>query len=110
MTGAETDPAGRLRNGWYDGGRKAAETCRILFLRAFRTIEFALAERPGSGEKEVPRMAQGSVKWFNDQKGFGFISQEDGPDVFVHYSAITSDGFKTLKEGQAIGTGLLQRH
>ncbi len=53
------------------------------------------------GRKEL-RMAKGTVKWFNDQKGFGFIKPEDGNDVFVHYSAITGDGFKTLKEGQAV--------
>ena len=44
----------------------------------------------------------GTVKWFNDQKGFGFIEQEDGPDVFVHFSAIQGDGFKTLAEGQKV--------
>jgi CspA family cold shock protein len=45
---------------------------------------------------------QGKVKWFNDSKGFGFIEQENGQDVFVHYSAITQDGFKTLTEGQKV--------
>ena len=47
-------------------------------------------------------MATGHVKWFNDKKGFGFISQENGEDVFVHFSAIKSDGFKSLAEGQQV--------
>lgn len=47
-------------------------------------------------------MARGTVKWFNDTKGFGFIQQETGEDVFVHYTAITGEGFKTLKEGQEV--------
>ncbi|MFM2480008.1 cold-shock protein [Celerinatantimonas sp. YJH-8] len=44
----------------------------------------------------------GTVKFFNETKGFGFIAQENGPDVFVHFSAIQSDGFKTLKDGQQV--------
>ena len=44
----------------------------------------------------------GTVKWFNEAKGFGFIEQEGGPDVFAHFSAITGDGFKTLAEGQKV--------
>ena len=47
-------------------------------------------------------MARGRVKWFNEAKGFGFIEQEDGQDVFVHYSAVTMDGFKTLHENQEV--------
>ena len=47
-------------------------------------------------------LAQGHVKWFNDAKGYGFIAREDGPDVFVHYSAIAGDGFRSLAEGQAV--------
>lgn len=47
-------------------------------------------------------MARGKVKWFNDAKGYGFIEQEGGEDVFVHFSAIEMDGFKTLVEGQVV--------
>jgi len=47
-------------------------------------------------------MATGIVKWFNDQKGYGFIEQEDGPDVFVHHSAINATGFRSLNEGDRV--------
>ena len=48
-------------------------------------------------------MAQGTVKWFNESKGYGFITADEGKDVFVHYSAIQGEGFKTLNEGQKVG-------
>ncbi len=47
-------------------------------------------------------MTEGTVKWFNDSKGFGFLSHEGGPDVFVHHSEIQGDGFKTLSEGDKV--------
>jgi cold shock protein len=52
-------------------------------------------------------MPQGKVKWFDTKKGFGFIQQDNGPDVFVHYSSIGGDGFKNLEEGQAVEFELL---
>ena len=53
-------------------------------------------------------MTEGTVKWFNESKGFGFITQESGPDVFVHYSAIQGDGFKTLSEGDNVRFDVVQ--
>jgi CspA family cold shock protein len=64
--------------------------------------------------KKVPdrdhgeKMAEGTVKWFNDAKGFGFIEQDNGPDVFVHFSAIQGDGFKSLAEGDRVSFEVTQ--
>jgi CspA family cold shock protein len=52
--------------------------------------------------REGYRLSEGQVKWFNEKKGYGFIQQENGQDLFVHYTAIQSDGFKTLTEGQRV--------
>jgi CspA family cold shock protein len=51
---------------------------------------------------------RGTVKWFNNSKGYGFIGREDGPDVFVHYSAIVGDGYRTLQEGDAVEFEIVQ--
>ncbi len=53
-------------------------------------------------------MAQGTVKWFNDSKGFGFIEQDNGADVFVHFSAIQADGFKSLAEGDRVSFDVVE--
>jgi CspA family cold shock protein len=72
-------------------------------IKGFPTKQYRLF--PQGGEQI---MARGTVKWFNEKKGFGFIQQAGGPDVFVHFSAITGDGFKTLAEGQAVEFEIIQ--
>jgi len=61
-----------------------------------------------SAEEEQVSRIKGKIKWFNNAKGFGFIGREDGPDVFVHYSAITSEGYKSLQEGDDVEFDIVQ--
>jgi len=63
-------------------------------------IKWFLAGNPA--HKEWYKMSEGTVKWFNDAKGFGFIAEEGGKDVFVHHSAIIAEGFKSLAEGDRV--------
>jgi cold shock protein len=67
----------------------------------------AVVAGAGSGMKKVT-MAQGTVKWFNGDKGYGFIAVEGGPDVFVHFSAITGGGYRSLDEGQKVEFDITQ--
>ena len=59
------------------------------------------------GETNVERL-KGTVKWFNNAKGYGFLGRDDGPDVFIHYSAITSEGYKSLQEGDKVEFEIVQ--
>jgi len=73
----------------------------------FRQAEFAQHKKFPQGNTEK-KMAEGTVKWFNDSKGFGFIEQDNGPDVFVHFSEIQGDGFKSLAEGDRVSFEVTQ--
>jgi CspA family cold shock protein len=68
-------------------------------------IEFRTAQRVTVKRRHE---VQGTVKWFNNSKGYGFIGREDGPDVFVHYSAIVGDGYRTLQEGDPVEFEIVQ--
>jgi len=71
-------------------------------MSADNTAITAGARRGIDPQRKVSVMATGKVKWFNDAKGFGFITQEGGEDVFVHYSAVQAQGFKSLAEGDQV--------
>jgi CspA family cold shock protein len=70
-------------------------------------IEVSVGKKK-SNEEEDLRMPEGKVKWFNDSKGFGFIEQEGGKDLFVHHSAIQGEGFKSLAEGERVSFDVVQ--
>jgi CspA family cold shock protein len=81
----------------YQGTR-----CKSPFKSVVIEIENSRCKNSGQGRQELVAQHKGIVKWFNNAKGFGFIGREDGPDVFVHHSAIQMDGYKTLKEGDEV--------
>jgi cold shock protein len=72
------------------------------FWRLFARLSTIFKRNSDHGTGGGYFMPEGKVKWFNEKKGFGFIEQDGGQDLFVHYTAITSDGFKTLTEGQRV--------
>jgi cold shock protein len=86
----------------------------ISTLRAFRGRLAGASDRRGTSlagrrtHNQEVKMAQGTVKWFNGDKGYGFIAVEGGPDVFVHFSAITGDGYRSLEEGQKVEFDITQ--
>jgi CspA family cold shock protein len=93
-----------------------ARLASALFLVLSQVVLVDAGRRPLAGDlnkEEQGRYMQvtrikGTVKWFNNAKGFGFIGQENGPDVFVHYSAVKSDGYKSLQEGDQVEFEIVQ--
>jgi len=81
-----------------DGSRAVPASCVSCLWKA--PIQIHVTAKKEEGNSYI--MEQGTVKWFNDAKGYGFISRQNGEDVFVHYSAIQSGGFRSLQEGQAV--------
>jgi len=77
----------------------------LAFFFAHRGRQAAVRERT---RRAATLKVQGRVKWFNNTKGYGFIGREDGADVFVHYSAIAADGFRTLNEGDLVEFEIVQ--
>jgi CspA family cold shock protein len=75
----------------------------VTFLNSKRSAQQTTLRNTGKTKVE-----QGTVKWFNDAKGFGFISRQNGEDVFVHFSAVQSNGFRSLQEGQAVSFNVVK--
>jgi len=72
------------------------------------TANIAMCSGWNTRQGEYVDNLKGTVKWFNNAKGYGFIGRDDGPDVFVHYSAISSEGYKSLQEGDAVDFEIVQ--
>ena len=86
----------------YSRGIEAVESSICYQLVLPPKFRFKIQRNYTSRKGICTTMEQGTVKWFNDAKGYGFISRQNGEDVFVHYSAIQSAGFRSLQEGQAV--------
>jgi CspA family cold shock protein len=83
--------------------KPAGKICRLTCIGGGGVVLRAVTpSRSIEGRQEPVAQYKGKVKWFNNAKGYGFIGRDDGPDVFVHYSAIQLDGYKTLKEGDEV--------
>jgi cold shock protein len=96
-------------DGCYDEAARLIDvvrssSCLAAFLPASHPDRIALHQFEGT----CNTMEQGTVKWFNDAKGYGFISRQNGEDVFVHYSAIQTNGFRSLQEGQAVSFNVVK--
>jgi CspA family cold shock protein len=80
----------------------------IRIFNSVRVIRLALRCQISKSLSGRASEVQGTVKWFNNSKGYGFIGRDDGPDVFVHYSAIVGDGYRTLQEGDPVEFEIVQ--
>jgi CspA family cold shock protein len=103
--GEETaDLSSTVRSGWYTvvGRRILLVFLLVPAVLLYTQTNQRCVQRYTAVEKGTRTMEQGTVKWFNDAKGFGFVSRENGDDVFVHHSAIQSNGFRSLQEGQRV--------
>jgi len=87
---------------YTEGDRRIRSGLSCLFRLTATRNQFQIVFGGTFQSKEQVQMEQGTVKWFNDAKGFGFLSRPNGDDVFVHFSAIQSNGFRSLQEGQAV--------
>ncbi len=96
--------------GWYDEVARLIDVVRSSFLPNSNPClhHIPIELRYINIEGTCIIMEQGTVKWFNDAKGYGFISRQNGEDVFVHYSAIQTNGFRSLQEGQAVSFSVVK--
>jgi CspA family cold shock protein len=98
-----SDPARHPSGGFFVGVASRSQSKQtVTWTERSRSVIQRQVRIFGSGYNRSITVATGTVKWFNEAKGFGFISQTEGEDVFVHFSAISGDGFKTLAEGEAL--------